>query len=70
LYEDIKRAFAGHERVQVILDRRVSQRRQRKGAPVPDRRRNERRNSSAIDEQLRIIGWSLVLLDVAKSTRA
>jgi hypothetical protein len=62
LYEEIKRAFAGYETVQVILDRRVSERRQRKGAPMLDRRRHERRSRSAIDEQLRTIGWSLVLL--------
>jgi hypothetical protein len=68
LYEEIKRAFAGHE-VRVILDRRVSERRQRKGAPMLDRRRQDRRSRSAIDEQLRAIGWSLVLLDLAKSKR-
>jgi hypothetical protein len=66
LYEEIKRAFAGHESVQVILDRRVSQRREKKGQPMLDRRRNERRTRSVIDEQLRTIGWSLVLLDLAK----
>lgn len=70
LYEEIKRAFAGHETVQVILDRRVSERRQRKGAPMLDRRRHDRRSRSAIDEQLRTIGWSLVLLDLAKSKRS
>jgi|SRR5712692_10894848 len=70
LYEQVKRAFAGHETVQVILDRRVSERRQRKGAPMLDRRRHDRRSRSAIDEQLRTIGWSLVLLDLAKSKRS
>ena len=67
LYEEIKRAFAGHESVQVILDRRVNQRREKKGQPMLDRRRTERRSRSAIDDQLRTIGWSLVLLDLAKS---
>ncbi|HKZ08430.1 MAG TPA: hypothetical protein VJU81_23390 [Methylomirabilota bacterium] len=66
LYEEIKRAFAGHESVQVILDRRVNQRREKKGQPMLDRRRTERRSRSVIDEQLRTIGWSLVLLDLAK----
>ena len=33
LYEEIKRAFAGHESVDVILDRRVLERRQSKEAP-------------------------------------
>jgi hypothetical protein len=69
LYEEIKRAFAGHETVQVILDRRVSERRQRKGTSVLNRRRHDRRSRSTIDEQLRTIGWSLVLLDLAKTNR-
>lgn len=69
LYEEIKRAFAGHESVQVLLDRRANQRREKKGQPMLDRRRNERRSRSAIDEQLRTIGWSLVLLDLAKGKK-
>ena len=70
LYEEIKRAFAGHESVQVILDRRVSQRREKKGHAMLDRRRTERRSRSVIDEQLRTIGWSLVLLDLAKRPKS
>jgi hypothetical protein len=69
LYADIKRAFAGHDTVQVVLDRRARQRRQRGVTPVLDRRRHERRSRSAIDEQLRTIGWALVLLDLAKLKR-
>ena len=70
LYEQIKRAFAGHETVQVVLDRRASERRRSKEASLPDRRRADRRARSGIDEQLRTIGWSLVLLDLAKSKRS
>jgi hypothetical protein len=69
LYDEIKRAFAGQETVQVTLDRRVNQRRQGKNALGLDRRRNERRSRSAVDEQLRAIGWSLVLLDLARAKR-
>lgn len=70
-YDAIQRAFAGHETVRLILDRRVSQRRQRTGAFLLDRRRSDRRRtSSAVDEQLRTLGWSLVPLDVPKSRRA
>jgi len=61
LYEEIKRAFAGHESVDVILDRRVLERRRSKEAPGVDRRSRRRRSRSAIDEQLRTIGWALVL---------
>ena len=69
LYEEIKRAFAGHESVDVILDRRVLERRRSKEAPGLDRRRRNRRSRSGIDEQLRTIGWSLVLLDLTKPKR-
>jgi len=69
LYEQIKRAFAGHETVHVVLDRRVSERRRRKEPAVPDRRGADRRARSVIDDQLRTIGWSLVLLDLAKTKR-
>ncbi len=61
LYEEIKRAFAGHENVDVILDRRVLERRRSKGALEVDRRSRSRRSRPDIDEQLRTIGWSLVL---------
>ena len=69
LYDEIKRAFAGQETVQVILDRRTNQRRQKKNGLMLDRRRTDRRSRSAVDEQLRTIGWSLVLLDMARSKR-
>lgn len=69
LYEEIKRAFAGHESVEVILDRRLGERRRGKEAPGPERRRRSRRARSGIDEQLRTIGWSLVLLDLTKPKR-
>ena len=70
LYEEIKRAFAGHESVEVVLDRRVSERRRSKEAPRLDRRRRNRRSRSGIDEPLRTIGWSLVLLHLTKSKRS
>lgn len=69
LYEEVKRAFARHESVEVILDRRAGERRQRTRAPTLEKRRRDRRSRSVIDEQLRTIGWSLVLLDLAKSKR-
>ena len=70
LYEQIKRAFAGRETVQVVLDRRVTDRRRRKESTLPERRGADRRARSIIDEQLRTIGWSLVLLDLAKIKRS
>ena len=70
LYDQIKRAFAGHETVQVVLDRRATERRRGKEPTLPERRGADRRARSIIDDQLRTIGWSLVLLDLAKSKRS
>ena len=49
--------------------RGVSERRRRKEPTPADRRGADRRARSGIDEQLRTIGWSLVLLDLAKAKR-
>ena len=70
LYDQIKRAFAGHETVQVVLDRRATERRRGKEPTLPERRGADRRARSIIDDQLRTIGWSLVLLDLAKTKRS
>jgi hypothetical protein len=70
LYEHLKRAFAGNETVQVILDRRVGERRQSNAAKAPERRRGDRRARQPITEQLRAMGWSVVVLDLAKNGRA
>ena len=58
LYDQIKRAFAGHETVQVVLDRRATERRRGKEPTLPERRGADRRARSIIDDQLRTIGWS------------
>jgi len=65
LYEHFRRVLAKNTAIQVVLDRRAGDRRA-KGVPVSvDRRRGpERRTRTTIDEQLREIGWSLVLLDL------
>ena len=68
LFEELTRAYAGHETVEVLLDRRTGERRRRNAdTPVLERRRGDRRRRSALDEQLRTIGWALVLLHPAKS---
>ena len=70
LYEHLKRAFAGNDTVQVILDRRVGERRQSTAGKTPERRRGDRRARPAITDQLRAMGWSVVMLDLAKSGRS
>jgi hypothetical protein len=71
LYDYVRRAFADNPTVQVVLDRRVGDR--RRGAPptagrVPERRRADRRNRD-ISAQLRALGWAIVLLDIAGDER-
>ena len=43
LYHSLKKTFGGHDSVQVILDRRFAERRTRRVADAPDRRRGDRR---------------------------
>jgi hypothetical protein len=70
LYEHLKKAFADHDSVKVILERRTGDRRANRVPNVPERRGADRRASHArIDEQINTIGWSLVLLDLKKSAR-
>ncbi len=68
LYEYVKRAFSGNTSVDVVLDRRRSERR---GAGDrsrgPDRRRGDRRLMNEIDNHLRALGWAVVRLDVFRT---
>ncbi len=59
LFGDLARKFA-NESADVVLDRRVGERRWRR-VPYPgERRRWERRSRPSIDEDLGIIGWAIV----------
>jgi len=68
LYEYVKRAFSGNASVDVVLDRRRTERR---GAGdrsrAPDRRRGDRRLMNEIDNHLRALGWAVVRLDVFRT---
>jgi hypothetical protein len=71
LYGQLKEAFSGNERVQVIVDRRTGERRQRppQAGTAAERRKADRRRRD-VEEQLRTIGWALVLMDEAQRTAA
>src|SRR5205807_939687 len=69
LYERLKRAFAGNATVRVVLDRRVTERRERSGPYAGERRQGDRRSPLMIDEVLRAIGWVVVPQDVPKRHR-
>ena len=62
-YQDLKRAFSDQESVEVILDRRVSERREpgtQATAPGNNRRRSDRRSRPEVDSDLGSLGYSVV----------
>jgi hypothetical protein len=67
LFEYAKRAFSGNSSVEVVLDRRRSERRTAGGPSSPDRRRGDRRLMNEIDNHLRALGWAVVRLDVFRT---
>jgi len=70
LYQYMRKAFHGNETVRVLLDQRVGERRRSSGAASgPDRRRTDRRRSVQVDDLLRVLGWAIVLQDVAETKR-
>ena len=67
LFEYAKRAFSGNPTVEVVLDRRRSERRTSERTGSPDRRRGDRRLMNEIDNHLRALGWAVVRLDVFRT---
>jgi hypothetical protein len=60
LYEYVQRTFAGEDAVEVVLDRRLRDRRLASTSPVEERRRADRRSSRPIRDRLRSPGWAVV----------
>jgi hypothetical protein len=61
LYDSLKRTFAGDDTVQVLLDRRVAERRgARARKRKTERRQKERRAQRAIERQLLARGYAVV----------
>ena len=68
LYEYVKRAFSGNASIDVVLDRRRSDRRgSGDRSRAPERRRGDRRLMNEIDNHLRALGWAVVRLDVFRT---
>lgn len=61
-YEHARREFAGRADIEVILDRRVGDRRARKGLRAFDRRSGDRRKRPEIDALIRATGYAVVHL--------
>lgn len=68
LFEYIRRAFAGNETVEVLLDRRTGERRRSPGSRLPERRRGDRRRQD-VSSQLRGLGWAIVAVDPTATRR-
>lgn len=66
LCEYLRRAFAGNETVRVVVNRRITQRRQLYGPYDRDRRRNDRRSPVKLEGLLGTIGWAVVRLDAER----
>ena len=65
VYEHLCQQFASEPNVEMIFDRRKSDRRQpetAEPAPGPERRTGERRRNGDADEQLRVMGYAFVRL--------
>ncbi|MBI2154898.1 MAG: hypothetical protein HYU24_14525 [Candidatus Rokubacteria bacterium] len=60
LWDYWKRWFAGVENVEVILDRRRGERRQPSQVNDPERRQEERRHRTDIDDELQSMGFAIV----------
>ncbi|HTO13107.1 MAG TPA: hypothetical protein VMQ51_16140 [Candidatus Binatia bacterium] len=63
LYRYLSQTFADAENVEVIFDRRSADRRDVRTSTQPDRRRRERRGRPTVDEELRTVGYSFLVLD-------
>ena len=60
-YESLRRTFGGDDTVQVVLDRRVAERRRKRPARrKEDRRQADRRAQRQIDRQIRSRGYAVV----------
>jgi len=59
-YQSLRRSFADNDRVEVVLDRRFSQRRAATTVHEPERRGGDRRVRTATEAELRAGRWTLV----------
>ena len=60
LFEELRRSFAGIPSVEVVLDRRQSERRRAAHGGQGERRHYDRRAASYLDTHLATMGWVVV----------
>jgi hypothetical protein len=66
LFDYVRQSFAREPEVEVIVDRRHTERRQRE-APAPLERRQSARRRHSVEEYLRAQGWAVVRRAVTPS---
>jgi len=67
-YQDLRQRFANGSDVEVILDRREGDRRDREHAFTGvERRRRERRRRFHVERELKMLGWSMIDTDEVPS---
>ena len=67
LFAYLRDRFSCDESVEVILDRRFAQRRQRSTVHAPERRRAERRRRPEVDAELQIRAHAIITLSDPRS---
>ncbi len=67
LFESLRRTFAADDAVDVIMDRRVAERRRASPTDGPDRRRQDRRSAKEIQRRLKARGYAVVTILAVKS---
>lgn len=63
LYDYLAREFAGEDDVQVILDRRMGERRSASGTHTVERRQADRRTLTHVPRQVSTLGYAFVRVD-------
>ena len=58
----LQQHFSGNTTVQVVVDRRFGERRQRAAEVAPERRRADRRARPYVDKELRLTSFAIVTL--------
>ena len=67
-YESLKRTFAEDPSVEVVLDRRKGERRQRRDRTTVDRRRADRRRRPEVDAMLASRGYAVIGVVAVKTS--
>ena len=62
LARDLQAAFASDPEVEVLMDRRLAERRRNPAGLVPDRRRTDRRARPQVDVELKLASYASVTL--------